>query len=176
LLWFSAPLRPCVAPFTNYEPVPPRHFTLNTTPITTDAPDHASLLEVLRDHLHLTGTKLACDRGECGACTVLVDNRPAYACITLAASVDGCAVRTIEGLEPNHPVPAAFAQHDAAQCGYCTPGQVMAAVALLEHTPSPDDDAIARGMSGNLCRCGTYPAIREALRALGAASRNGANA
>lgn len=146
--------------------MPTRRLTLNGRPASFDAPDHASLLEVLRDQLHLSGTKLACDRGECGACTVHVDGRPAYACLLLAAQVEERVVTTIEGLGADHPVPAAFARHDAAQCGYCTPGQVMAAAALLAADPAPTDAAITQGMSGNLCRCGTYPRIRAALREL----------
>lgn len=148
--------------------MPTRRLLLNGRPESVDAPDHASLLDVLRDQLHLTGTKRACDRGECGVCTVLVDGQPAYACLSLVAQLEGRAITTIEGLPADHPVPAAFARHDAAQCGYCTPGQVMAATALLAAEPSPDDAAIVRGMSGTLCRCGTYPRIKAALRELAA--------
>jgi xanthine dehydrogenase YagT iron-sulfur-binding subunit len=129
---------------------------------------HETLLAVLRDQLQLTGTKLGCARGECGACTVLVDGRPVYACLTLAAGCAGQSITTIEGLasgESLHPLQRAFIAHDALQCGYCTPGQLMAAAALLsrEHAPSADD--IRRGMSGNLCRCGTYPNIVAAVQA-----------
>ncbi|MDX2184520.1 MAG: (2Fe-2S)-binding protein [Gemmatimonadaceae bacterium] len=146
-------------------------FTLNGRLTSLPTRDHDTLLDALRDHAGLPGTKLACDRGECGACTVLVDGRPTYACITLAAQVAGRSVTTIEGIGTDaapHPVQAAFVRHDAAQCGYCTPGQVMAAVALLEATPHPSDEEIRAGMSGNLCRCGTYPRIAAALRELAA--------
>jgi xanthine dehydrogenase YagT iron-sulfur-binding subunit len=134
--------------------------------------DDESLAETLRERLALTGTKVACDRGECGACTVLVDNEPVYACLTLTRSVEGRSVRTIEGLAQSpddlHPVQRAFIAADAVQCGYCTPGQVMSAVALLERNPSPSDAEIAEAMSGNLCRCGTYPKIAAAIRGVAA--------
>jgi aerobic-type carbon monoxide dehydrogenase small subunit (CoxS/CutS family) len=125
-----------------------------------------SLAETLRERLALRGTKIACERGECGACSVLLEGDVVYACLTLTMACDGLAVRTIEGVAANglHPVQEAFVAHDAVQCGYCTPGQVMAAVALLERDPDPDDDAIRRAMSGNLCRCGTYPRIAAAIR------------
>jgi xanthine dehydrogenase YagT iron-sulfur-binding subunit len=133
--------------------------------------EHLTLLDVLRDRLELTGTKLVCDRGECGACTVLLDGEPAYSCLTLAAACDGTEITTIEGVARDgelHPLQRAFVENDALQCGYCTPGQVMAALALLERSPSPSEDEIVRWMSGNLCRCGTYPKI---VRAVLAASR-----
>jgi aerobic-type carbon monoxide dehydrogenase small subunit (CoxS/CutS family) len=137
-----------------------------------DVPADERLLTTIRDRLELTGTKLACGRGECGACTVLLDGRLAYSCLTLTLACDGQEVTTIEGIgAPSalHRVQEAFVGHDAAQCGYCTPGQVLAAVALLESNPRPDDDAITRGMSGNLCRCGTYPNIRLAIKSLAGA-------
>jgi aerobic-type carbon monoxide dehydrogenase small subunit (CoxS/CutS family) len=130
-----------------------------------------TLLDVLRDRLELTGTKLVCDRGECGACTVLLDGEPAYSCLTLASACEGVAVRTIEGVGRDgapHPLQQAFIENDALQCGYCTPGQIMAALALLERSPEPTESEVARWMSGNLCRCGTYPKI---VRAVLAASR-----
>jgi aerobic-type carbon monoxide dehydrogenase small subunit (CoxS/CutS family) len=135
------------------------------------APD-ATLLTVLREELHLTGAKPACERGECGACTVLLAGpdgsvEPIYSCVTLAAAHEGDSIITIEGLAPTggmHPVQTAFVEHDAVQCGFCTPGQVLAAVALLTRAPDPTSDEIARGMSGNLCRCGTYPKIVSAIR------------
>lgn len=130
--------------------------------------DDESLAETLRERLALTGSKVACDRGECGVCTVLIDDQPAYACLTLTRSLEGRSVRTIEGLAPSaeelHPVQRAFIDADAVQCGYCTPGQVMSAVALLERNPRPTEAEIAEAMSGNLCRCGTYPKIAAAIR------------
>ena len=139
-----------------------------------DLRGHETLLDVLRDRLGLTGAKLACGRGECGACTVLMSEngktRPVYACITLAAGCADAAVTTIEGLGANglHPLQQAFIAQDAVQCGYCTPGQILAAAALLSDNPSPDEPAIRSALSGNLCRCGTYPrivlAVQEAAR------------
>ena len=130
------------------------------------APGEATLLTVLRNELDLTGTKLVCDRGECGACTVLIDGEPAYACLTLALACEGQAITTIEGIGRAgalHPVQEAFIRHDALQCGFCTPGQVLAAVALLRRNAAPTEDDVVRGMSGNLCRCGAYPKIVRAV-------------
>ena len=136
-----------------------------------DVDSGETLLDVLRDRLHLTGTKKGCDQGACGACTVLVDGKRVLSCLTLAAQCEGQEVTTIEGLGYNdapHPVQAAFVRHDALQCGYCTPGQIMSAVALLAEGRAGSDDEIREFMSGNLCRCGAYPnivaAIREAAR------------
>jgi xanthine dehydrogenase YagT iron-sulfur-binding subunit len=143
------------------------HLTINGHPRTIEPAGHATLLDVLRDDLGLTGTKRVCDRGACGACTVLLDGKPVYACLTLAHGCDGRELRSIEGLgaaDAPHPLQQAFALEDAAQCGFCTPGQLMAAAALLAETPDPSDDAIVAAMSGNLCRCGTYPKIVRAVR------------
>jgi aerobic-type carbon monoxide dehydrogenase small subunit (CoxS/CutS family) len=129
-----------------------------------DAPVGRSLAEVLREDLGLTGTKIACGEGHCGACTVLLDGVPTLACITLAHRVDGRAVTTIEGLR-DHPLVDAFVRADALQCGFCTPGQIVSAAALVERSPSPGTDEIRRAMAGNLCRCGTYPKIEEAIGA-----------
>jgi aerobic-type carbon monoxide dehydrogenase small subunit (CoxS/CutS family) len=126
-----------------------------------------TLAATLRDRLHLTGTHVACGRGECGSCTVLLDGEPVLACLTLTIGAAGASVTTIEGLATAgalHPVQQAFIDHDAVQCGFCTPGQVLAAVALLARHPDPDEDAIRQAMSGNLCRCGTYPRIVSAIR------------
>jgi aerobic-type carbon monoxide dehydrogenase small subunit (CoxS/CutS family) len=144
-------------------------LTVNGTRRGIDVPEDERLLTTIRERLHLTGAKLVCGRGECGACTVLVDGRLAYSCLTLTHACRDQSVTTIEGVGwPGqlHRVQQAFLTHDAAQCGFCTPGQVIAAVALLDRTPHPTDDEITRAMSGNLCRCGTYPNIRAALRAL----------
>ena len=122
-----------------------------------------TLAEVLRDELRLTGTKVACAEGHCGACTVLVDGVPTLSCITLAHQVDGAKVTTIEGLR-DHPMVDAFVRTDALQCGFCTPGQIVSAVALVESTPKPSDEQIRHAMAGNICRCGAYPRIEEAIR------------
>ena len=127
------------------------------------------LLNVLRDQLFLTGAKYGCGHGECGTCTVLVDGRLTYSCITLAESCDGSSVTTVEGLADGATLSAlqrAFVAHDAAQCGYCTPGQLVAATHLLAQNSAPDEAAIRTGMSGNLCRCGTYPKILSATQAV----------
>jgi xanthine dehydrogenase YagT iron-sulfur-binding subunit len=131
-------------------------------------PSHETLLTTLRDRLDLTGTKLVCGRGECGACTVLLDGISVYSCLTLTAACDDQSVTTIEGIGRNgelHPVQAAFIEHDALQCGFCTPGQILAAIALLADNPNPSEDDVRHGMSGNLCRCGTYPKIVRAVLA-----------
>ncbi|HEY3961307.1 MAG TPA: (2Fe-2S)-binding protein [Gaiellaceae bacterium] len=122
-----------------------------------------TLAEVLRDELRLTGTKVACAEGHCGACTVLVDGTPTLSCITLAHQVEGARITTIEGLR-DHPMVDAFVRTDALQCGFCTPGQIISAVALVESTPKPTDEQIRHSMAGNLCRCGAYPRIEEAIR------------
>lgn len=129
-----------------------------------------SLLYVLREGLGLTGTKVGCERGECGACTVLIDDVPRYACMTLAVAADGHRITTLEGLlegEDPGPVQRAFVAEDAYQCGYCTPGQIVAAEGLLRANPTPSADEIRHGMSGNLCRCAAYTHI---VRAVGLAA------
>jgi aerobic-type carbon monoxide dehydrogenase small subunit (CoxS/CutS family) len=133
------------------------------------APGHETLLTTLRDRLDLTGTKLVCGRGECGACTVLIDRVSAYSCLTLTAACADRSITTVEGLangDTLNRVQAAFIEHDALQCGYCTPGQVLALKALLLRNAQPSDEEIERAMSGNLCRCGAYPKILAAARAL----------
>jgi xanthine dehydrogenase YagT iron-sulfur-binding subunit len=126
-----------------------------------------NLLYILRDRLGLNGTKVGCERGECGACTVLIDDRPRYACMTLAVEAVGHKITTLEGLmkgEKLGPTQEAFLKHDAYQCGYCTPGQIMAAEGLIRSQQQLTDEEIARGMSGNLCRCGAYTHIFEAVK------------
>ena len=117
---------------------------------------------MLREDLGLTGTKVACGEGHCGACTVMLDGVPTLSCITLVHTVDGREVTTIEGLR-DHPLVHAFVRRDAVQCGFCTPGQIVSAAALVAAKPSPSKDEIQHAMSGNICRCGTYPKIEEAI-------------
>ncbi len=140
---------------------------INGRPYRLSVEPRWSLLYVLREKLGLTGTKVGCERGECGACTVLIDGQPRYACLTLAVEAEGAEITTLEGLmkgEELGRVQEAFLEHDAFQCGYCTPGQIMAAEGLLRANPNPSLDEIRRGMSGNLCRCGAYPHIFAAVR------------
>ena len=144
-------------------------LTINGAPRSIDLDDpRVTLLDLLRERLGLTGTKKGCDRGQCGACTVLVDGRRTNSCLALAVSLDGAAVTTIEGLARGdilHPVQAAFIEHDGFQCGFCTPGQIMSAVGLIAEGRAGDDpERIREGMSGNLCRCGAYAGIVEAVR------------
>ncbi len=128
-----------------------------------ELPVGTTLAETLREELTLTGTKVACGEGQCGACTVLVDGTPMLSCITLVHAVDGAAVTTIEGLR-DHAMVQSFVRADALQCGFCTPGQIVSAVALVERNPAPSSEEIRHAMAGNLCRCGAYPKIEEAIR------------
>jgi len=165
----------------------PLELTVNGRRVRREVPGSRTLLELLRDDLHLTGTNLACDTGDCGACTVLIDRRPATACLVLALDVDGAEVTTIEGLAARwhdrprqvddrspslHPVQQAFLEEGGAQCGFCTAGMIMAAVGLLEVTPAPTEAEIRAGLEGNLCRCTGYVKIIQAVQV--AAERMGA--
>lgn len=156
-------------------------FTLNGAPYNLFVEDRWTLAEMLRDRLNgFSGTKLGCERGECGACTVLVDGAPTYSCSTLAVWMEGRSVRTVEGLAPRgelSPLQQAFIDHNAPQCGYCTSGQLMAATALLERNPTPTADEVRRALVGNLCRCANYNAIVEAvLAAAGGSAATGGGA
>ena len=149
---------------------------INGTRRRIDADAERSLLSVLRDDLDLTGTKFGCGEGECAACTVLIDGQPARSCQTKIGTLAGKRITTIEGLERDgklHPVQEAFLEADALQCGYCSPGMIMGAVALLRRIPDPGDAEIVRAMNGHICRCGTYPRI---LRAIRLAAQKGARA
>ena len=140
-------------------------LTVNGEAVAVRAAPRRTLLDTLRETLGLTGTKKVCDEGTCGACTVLVDGRPIYSCMTLAVTCDGKRVETIEGLASEgelHPVQRAFIDADAFQCGFCTPGQIMSVVALLRENASPNEDDVRRAVAGNLCRCGAYPHIVKA--------------
>ena len=148
-------------------------FTLNGAPADVDAHPMARLLDVLRLDCGLTGTKEGCGEGECGACTVLVDGEPVCACLIPVAQVEGAEVRTIEGLGDDHPLQHLFMNEVGAQCGICTPGMVLAALSLLEHTPLPTEDDIRQGLAGNLCRCTGYQRIVESVREAARLAREG---
>ena len=150
----------------------PLTFRLNGRETTFPIEPQVTLLDLLRERAGLTGTKKGCDRGQCGACTVLVNGRRTLSCLALALAHAGDEIMTIEGLEQNgrlHPVQAAFVEHDALQCGFCTSGQIMSAVALIAEGRARTDDEIREAMSGNICRCGAYPNIVAAV----AAARDG---
>src|SRR5438309_5971675 len=140
---------------------------VNGTPREVDVEEDRTLLSVLRDELDLTGTKYGCGEGQCGACTVLLDGEAVRSCITPVSQAAGKRITTIEGLEHDgrlHPLQEAFLETGAMQCGYCTPGMIMSGVSLLGRKANPSDAEIVRGMQGNICRCGTYPRIVEAVR------------
>ncbi|GFE59767.1 (2Fe-2S)-binding protein [Geobacter sp. AOG2] len=148
-------------------------FSLNGKKQAVELSPDTPLLWVLRDHLHLTGTKFGCGEGLCGACTVHIDGRPERSCITPLSDVQGKKVTTIEGIAENHPVKKAWLADEVSQCGYCQPGQIMSAVALMEQKPHPTDADIDAAMSGNLCRCGTYGRIRRAIHTAAKAGKGG---
>jgi aerobic-type carbon monoxide dehydrogenase small subunit (CoxS/CutS family) len=143
----------------------PLKLRINGQTHTVTVEPRATLAEALRDELHLTGTKIVCDRGACSACTVMLDKTPVCSCMTLAVDVGNRNITTVEGLAQGnnlHPVQAAFVAHDALQCGFCTSGMVMSCAALLERNPNPTVTDVKTAISGNICRCGTYPKVLEA--------------
>ncbi len=150
---------------------------VNGTEHEIEVEDRWTLVELLRDHLGLTGTKIGCNRSECGACTVLMDGKPVYSCSQLAVWTNGRTIETVEGLarggEPS-PVQEAFMDHNGPQCGFCTPGQLMTATALLQSNPRPSSDEVRSALVGNLCRCSNYNAIVEAVVAAGVENGGGA--
>lgn len=160
-----------VAPTVNNRPnldAMPMKLTVNGETHTLNLEARVTLLDALRERLGLTGTKKGCDHGQCGACTVLVDGRSVLSCLTLAVQNEGRRITTVEGLargEELHPVQQAFLEHDAFQCGYCTPGQICSAVAVLDEGKARTDDEVREAMSGNICRCGAYPNIVRAIQA-----------
>ena len=151
-------------------PTPSIRLTVNGVSHSVDVEDRWTLVELLRDQLDLTGTKIGCDRGECGACTVLMNGTPVYSCSQLAVWVDGAEITTVEGLAQNgqlSTVQQAFVDNNGPQCGFCTPGQLMTATALLNNTRSPNSDEVRSALVGNLCRCSNYNAIVEAVVSAG---------
>lgn len=164
---------PGAAPAIAVDPAVPHstiRLTVNGVAREVEIEDRWTLAELLRDRLGLTGTKIGCDRGECGACTVLVDDQPVYACSNLAAWMDGRQVTTVEGLSNGgalSPLQQAFVAHDAAQCGFCTSGQLMSATALLKRNPRPSASDVKSALAGNLCRCGNYNRYVESVVAAG---------
>ena len=150
---------------------------VNGTEHEIEVEDRWTLVELLRDHLELTGTKIGCNRSECGACTVLMDGKPVYSCSQLAVWADGRTIETVEGLARGgelSPVQEAFMDHNGPQCGFCTPGQLMTATALLQSNPRPSSDEVRSALVGNLCRCSNYNAIVEAVVAAGVENGGGA--
>lgn len=144
----------------------PMSFRINGKPLSAQLEPRVTLLDALRTRFELTGAKRVCDRGTCGACTVLLDGKTVYACSVLAIEAQGAAIQTVESFgtpEKLHPLQAAFVEHDAQQCGFCTPGFIVAAKALLDQNPTPTVDELHHGLSGNFCRCGTYAGIRQAV-------------
>jgi len=141
-------------------------LTVNGKKYNLQLEPRVTLLDALRDDLDITGAKRVCDKAECGACTVLMDNKPVYACSVLAIEAQGKQIETVEALMQNgklHPIQQAFVEHDASQCGFCTPGFIVACKSFLDRHPNPTPEDIRKGLSGNLCRCGTYAGIREAI-------------
>jgi xanthine dehydrogenase YagT iron-sulfur-binding subunit len=154
----------------------PMTFTINGRTYRAELEPRVTLLDALRNAFDLTGAKRVCDRGTCGACTVLLDGKPVYACSVLAIEAQGRAITTVEGLMQEgrlHPIQQAFIENDALQCGFCTPGFVVACKALLDRTPNPTPEDLVRGLGGNLCRCGTYVGIRAAIAQAARMQRGG---
>ncbi|HXG53677.1 MAG TPA: (2Fe-2S)-binding protein [candidate division Zixibacteria bacterium] len=154
------------------------HFKLNGKAVSLEVPNHRLLLDLLRDEIGLTGTKEGCGTGDCGACTVYLNGKPVNSCLVLSAELDGAEIVTIEGLKIGpelHPIQKAFIRDGGAQCGYCTPGMLMMAKALLDENPDPSEEEIRFALSGNLCRCTGYVKIVQAVRDAAAElrSRNG---
>lgn len=162
-------MRTTLRPPAPVETTTTRTFLINGREVPLTLEPHVTLLDLLRERAGLTGTKKGCDRGQCGACTVLINGRRTLACLALALPHSGDEITTVEGLADGdrlHPVQAAFVEHDAFQCGFCTPGQIVSAVGVLAEGHARSDDEIREAMSGNICRCGAYPNIVAAVRAV----------
>ena len=157
----------------------PITLNINGKPVKLSVEPRVTLLDALRERLELTGAKRVCDRGTCGACTVIIGGKAMYSCTVLAIDAQGKMIQTVEGLSAGarpHPIIPAFANHDALQCGYCTPGFVVAAKAFLDRNPSPTYEQVKAGLNGNLCRCGTYVGIRQAVLEAAKELKGGRNA
>jgi xanthine dehydrogenase YagT iron-sulfur-binding subunit len=157
----------------------PITLNVNGKPYNLTVEPRVTLLDALRDHLNMTAAKRVCDRGSCGACTVIMGGKAVYACSTLAIEAQGQEIQTIEGISTGtrlHPISAAFVNNDAQQCGFCTPGFVMATKAFLEKNPNPTPEQVNRGLGGNLCRCGTYMGLRKAVAEAAKTTKGGRNA
>jgi xanthine dehydrogenase YagT iron-sulfur-binding subunit len=157
----------------------PVTLSINGKPYKTAVEPRVTLLDAMRNNLDLTAAKRVCDRGTCGACTVIMDGKAVYACTVLAIDAQGRNIQTLEGLSAGntpHPLVQAFVNNDAQQCGYCTPGFVMAAKGLLDRTPNPTVEQVKQGLGGNLCRCGTYMGVRQAVVEAAKSMRGGRNA
>jgi xanthine dehydrogenase YagT iron-sulfur-binding subunit len=157
----------------------PVTLKINGKPVNLNLEPRVTLIDALRNYADFTGAKKVCDRATCGACTVIMDGKVVYSCTVLAIDAQGKDIQTIEGLASNgklHPVSAAFVNHDAQQCGYCTPGFVMAAKGFLDKHPNPTNDDVEKGLGGNLCRCGTYVGVRKAVLEASKEMRGGRNA
>ena len=167
----AEPLATSTAPPASLDPAVPHtaiRLMVNGVERRIEVEDRWTLVELVRDHLGLTGTKIGCDRGECGACTVLLDGKPVYSCSYLAVWADGRSIQTVEGLAQNdrlHPLQQAFIEHDGPQCGFCTSGQLMSAKALLARNPHPTAEEVRVALTGNLCRCSNYNRYVEAVLA-----------
>lgn len=162
----TTPVGPGAVPIT---------LNINGKPMKTSVEPRVTLLDAMRHSLDVTGAKRVCDRGTCGACTVLVEGKSVYSCTMLAIDAQGKKIDTIEGLPVNNPLSAAFVNHDAQQCGYCTPGFVMAARGFLLENPTPTEAAVKEALCGNLCRCGTYMGIPKAVAEAGRVMKGGSN-
>ena len=157
----------------------PVKFYINDDVVEMDVPANRTMLNIIRDELHLTGTKVGCGAGECGACTVIANGKPVNACLVLAPEMDGMHITTIEGISDKDgnlsPLQESFVEHAALQCGFCTPGFIMSATALLNENPHPTRDEIKHAISGNLCRCTGYIRIIEAIEDVANQNKGGAN-
>ncbi len=157
----------------------PFTLSINGKPYRVNLEPRTTLCDALRNHLDFTAAKRVCDRGTCGACTVIMDGKAVYSCTVLAIDAQGRKIETLEGISPAdhpHPVSAAFVAHDAQQCGYCTPGFVVAAKAFLDQHPNPTEEDVKRGLGGNLCRCGTYMGVRKAVLEAAKGAKGGSHA